>query len=131
MLKSTNSPSKVAEIITQRFIDEIKTTGFLPWSKPWYSIHAQNIVSKKAYRGINVLMLALFGENGTDFLTFNQAKAAEGFIGSKGKGKGIPIVFYTKLPPKELLGVTYGAKPEDVQAEPDTTSAVETEAVPA
>jgi antirestriction protein ArdC len=104
MLKTTNSPSKVAEIITQRFIDEIKTTGFLPWQKPWFSIHAQNIVSKKAYRGINVLMLALFGENGTDFLTFNQAKAADGFIGSKGKGKGIPIVFYTKLPPKEQFG---------------------------
>jgi len=102
MLKTTNSPNKVAEIITQRFIDEIKATGKLPWTKPWFSMRAQNIVSKKAYRGINVLAIALWGEGGMDFLTFNQVKAKGGYL-KEAKGKGIPIVFYTQLPKEELV----------------------------
>ena len=51
---------KVNEIITAKIVEAIKTSGVLPWRKPWKSFVFRNAISKKAYRGINVLMCSLF-----------------------------------------------------------------------
>lgn len=84
----------VPEVICNKFIEKIESGGILPWVKPWKSLAYCNAVSKREYRGINVLMLAIFGDD-TEYLTFNQAKAAKGTV--KKGAKGIPITFYAKL----------------------------------
>jgi antirestriction protein ArdC len=44
----------IYQTITERFIEQLKR-GTVPWQKPWSSV--QNLVSQKAYRGINSLLL--------------------------------------------------------------------------
>ena len=44
---------KVNEVITQRIIDELDK-GKVPWKQTWLDVGApKNLVSKKAYQGIN------------------------------------------------------------------------------
>ena len=92
--------NKVAEIITNRFLEGIKSSGSLPWTKPWKTVAFRNAVSGRQYNGINVLMLALFGRD-TDYLTFNQAKDNKGMV-RKGS-KGLPIVYYQALDKKDKV----------------------------
>ena len=81
----------VAAIVTERILESMKSTGSIIWQRPWRILGYRNAVSKKAYRGINVLMLSLLGADEW-YLTFNQAKAHGGNV--KKGSKGIPIVFY-------------------------------------
>lgn len=89
---------KVAAIIADKFITAIKTTSVLPWQRQFTALHHCNAVSKRPYRGINVLLASYFG-NDTEFVTFNQAKAAGGTI--KKGSKSFPICFFTKTKEKE------------------------------
>lgn len=89
--------AKVPEIITGRFIEAIEKGGILPWQKPWKSLAYCNATNKRCYRGINVLMLAVCG-NDNEYLTYNQAKQAGGNI--REGAKGIPITFYAKMEKK-------------------------------
>lgn len=99
----TNKTDKlsVADVITNRFLEAIKTSGKLPWQKPWRCIMPRNAVSGKPYNGVNVLMLSLFGVD-SDFLTFNQAKDNGGMV-RKGS-KGLPIVYFRFLDKKDKSG---------------------------
>lgn len=63
----------VYEIVTNQVIEQLKT-GVAPWRKPWSTSIPRNLISKKAYRGMNVLMLATQGYSSPYWLTFNQAK---------------------------------------------------------
>lgn len=97
----------VADVITNRFLEAIKTTGKLPWQKSWKCIMPRNAASGRNYNGINVLMLSMFGKD-SDFITFNQAKDNGGMI-SKGS-KGLPVVYFRFLDKKDKAGATvYGA----------------------
>lgn len=93
--------NNVAEIIAEKFIEAIKTSGKLPWQKPWRVVNTRNAVSGNAYKGINVLALAMFG-NDSDFLTFNQAKDNGGFI--KKGSKGIQICYFKFMDKKDEKG---------------------------
>lgn len=84
---------KANEIITSKFLAAIQENKTLPWQKPWRVISQYNAVSGKNYRGINILLLSLFGKDEA-FCTFRQAKAAKGNV--KSGSKGIPVVFYTQ-----------------------------------
>lgn len=46
------------EIVTNRILESLKQ-GIIPWRKPWSTagVMPTNIVSKKAYRGVNVMLL--------------------------------------------------------------------------
>lgn len=79
----------VYDWITERFINalrEAKATGDLrkiPWRRGWLLADpAVNLVSGKAYRGVNVLSLAIAGENYTSryWLTAKQAKDRGGNV---------------------------------------------------
>jgi len=50
------------EIITNRIISLLEK-GVVPWRKPWSTTfkHPCNLVTKKPYRGINVLLLGCAG----------------------------------------------------------------------
>lgn len=65
--------SKVYEIVQTRIIEQleeaIENGGTAPWRKPWKGGIPRNYITKKAYRGINLMML-----EGGSYLTFNQIK---------------------------------------------------------
>ncbi|MCB1753870.1 MAG: DUF1738 domain-containing protein [Gammaproteobacteria bacterium] len=80
--------------VTNRIIEEMEQ-GRLPWEKDWICAGGIiNRVSKKAYSGINILILGLAGMaySSQQWLTFKQAKELGGSI-RKGE-KGTRIVFY-------------------------------------
>ena len=89
--------------ITNKIVEELEA-GTVPWLKPWKSNAAfegmpYNLVSKRSYSGINVLVLwaeALDrGYASSAWLTFNQAKQKGGHI-RKGE-HGTQITFWKKL----------------------------------
>lgn len=65
---------KVNQIITEQIINNLQKSG--QWVKSWESLENVNLVSKKAYTGINTLLLAMsreqHGYNSNYWLTYNQ-----------------------------------------------------------
>jgi len=74
----------IYQMITDGMIEKLEE-GIVPWQKPWASHNPwpMNISSKRAYRGINTLILYLenmaHGYNSPYWLTFNQAKKVSGY----------------------------------------------------
>lgn len=82
----------VYEIITNRVIEELEK-GVCPWKKPWLtSIAPLNFKSKKTYRGINLLLLSMLGNQSPYYLTFKQIKDLGGTL--KAGSSGCPITFW-------------------------------------
>lgn len=89
----------VYEIITERITDLLEK-GTIPWRRPWAGGEMpRNLVSKKPYNGINVLMLACAGFTSPYFLTFNQTRKLGGTV-KKGE-KGTPVIFWKLLKDKK------------------------------
>ena len=85
--------STVYQKITDVIIEKLKQ-GVIPWQKPWNGEEGipRNLVSKKAYQGINVFLLSCLGYESPYFVTFKQAKQLGGSI-RKGE-KATFVVFY-------------------------------------
>lgn len=86
--------NKVYEKITDLIISKLEQ-GIIPWSKPWNVVDGGmpcNLKTKKAYRGVNVLMTMMQGYGSPYWVTFNQCKGMGGHV-RKGE-KGTPIVFW-------------------------------------
>lgn len=82
----------VYAIANEKIIAHLEA-GTVPWRKPWTdSGIPQNFVSRKAYRGINLLLLNLCGYARNLFLTFSQVKHLEGTV-KKGE-KAHPVLFW-------------------------------------
>jgi len=82
----------VYEIITKQITEKLEK-GCVPWHKPWKGSDLPvSLISKKAYRGINVLILLLQGFTSQYWLTFNQCKKLGGKI--KKGSKGTPVIFW-------------------------------------
>lgn len=84
------SPNEIYDMVTQRMIDLIKDANKGDYKRAWKEegyLIPYNFVSKKAYRGINTIMLTpLFGTlDNPYFLTFNQIQEKGGKLrkGSK------------------------------------------------
>ncbi len=85
--------NKVYEIVTQRIINALEQ-GEIPW-RPRFSVDKglpRNAVSKKPYRGVNLLLLWLARYQDNRFLTFKQAKEMGGEV-KKGE-HGWPVIFW-------------------------------------
>ena len=82
----------VYEVITDRIIAMLEA-GTVPWQKPWSVTTGlpRNLVSKKPYRGMNVLLLHAMSYESPFWLTFRQAKELGGSI-KKGE-KACPVIF--------------------------------------
>jgi len=95
---------KVYEIVTNTILEELEQ-GNVPWRKPW-KVNGdgipKNYVSKRHYRGINALLLAVSGMAFTDshWLTFNQVQQLGGKV-NKGE-KGHLVVFWKMLKKAEV-----------------------------
>jgi antirestriction protein ArdC len=82
----------VYQVITNRIVEMLEQ-GTVPWRKPWRTAgEPRNLVSGKAYRGINVLLLSSMGFASPWWLTFRQALQLGGNV--KKGSKGCPVVFW-------------------------------------
>ena len=81
----------VYEIITDRILESLKN-GVVPWKRPWRVDAPKNLVSGKAYRGVNVLLLQSAPYDSPHWLTFNQARNLGGSV-KKGE-RGCPVIFW-------------------------------------
>jgi antirestriction protein ArdC len=81
----------VYEIVTGQVIQQLES-GVAPWCKPWRTLPPANLISKKAYRGINVFLLAFAGYGSQYWLTYRQAQALGGNV-RRGE-HGTKIVFW-------------------------------------
>lgn len=71
--------------------------GVVPWRRPWTSRGPCNLVSRRPYRGINVLVLACQGRPSPWWLTYRQAAALGGHI-REGE-HGTQVVFWRVVDP--------------------------------
>jgi len=81
--------SNVYEIVTEKIIAQLES-GVAPWSRPWRSEPPVNLVSQKAYRGLNIFLLGSQGLGSKYWLTFNQANKLGGHV-KKGEKSSLVI----------------------------------------
>lgn len=86
--------SKVYQIVTDKILAELNK-GNIPWRQPWNSVGPKNLVSKKAYRGINPFLLEVRGFKSPWWVTFNQARELGGNV--KAGEKSTLVVFWKML----------------------------------
>ncbi len=89
----------IYKVITDLFLAQLKR-GTVPWQKPWQG--AQNIVSRKQYRGINTLVLGSTAFGSPYWMTYKQATDLGGSV-NKG-AKSLPVVYHKLLPKKDAAG---------------------------
>ena len=89
----------VYDIVTEKICAELER-GVVPWRKPWVGGDQApaNLISKRAYTGINPLLLSLRGYSSPYFLTYKQAAELGGTV-RKGEKSSL-VVFYAKLQSK-------------------------------
>lgn len=79
------------EKLAERILESIEKDGVAPWHKPW-AVDVPKNISKRPYRGINVLLLSLSKYSSPFWLTYNQAQKLGGTV-NKGE-HGTQIVFW-------------------------------------
>ena len=92
-----NEKFDVYQMVTDRIIAQMEK-GTIPWRKTWQGGEPINYVSRKPYKGLNLLLLPFGGE----WLTFNQCKDLKGAV-KKGE-KASPVIFEFPQKQKESLG---------------------------
>jgi antirestriction protein ArdC len=89
--ENTTVTKDVYSLVTEKII-ELLESGTIPWRKPWTDAGApKNLISKRPYRGVNILLLNSLGFSQNLFLTWKQLKTIGGSV-KKGE-KGILVVF--------------------------------------
>jgi antirestriction protein ArdC len=97
--QTDTKPVDVYSLVTNRII-ELLEAGTVPWRKPWTGKGIpMNAISKRPYRGINMMLLNSYDYPHNHFLTWKQIKTIGGSV-LKGE-KGIFVVF-TKMIEKEV-----------------------------
>lgn len=96
--KAQSGPKQsIYERITEQVLNQL-AKGVVPWKRPWKTLLdgapevPRNYVSKKAYRGINMMLLSCNNHERPYYVTFNQAKELGGSV--KKGAKGNLILFY-------------------------------------
>jgi antirestriction protein ArdC len=85
--------------ITERFIAQLRA-GCVPWQRPWQSV--QNLVSKKAYKGINSLTLGSTRFGSPFWMTFRQAHELGGTV--RKRERSSPVIYYKFLEKRDENG---------------------------
>ena len=88
---SLSQHSSVYSIITEQIVQQLES-GVAPWRKPWNVAQPANLLSRKPYRGINVLLLAVRGYGSPYWLTYKQATMLGGNV-RRGE-HGTKVVFW-------------------------------------
>ena len=74
---------------------ELLDAGVVPWRRPWTARGPCNLISRRPYRGINVLVLACQRRPSPWWLTYRQATALGGSV-REGE-RGTQVVFWRVL----------------------------------
>ncbi len=97
--KKNETHIDVYQIVNDKIIEQLNN-GTVPWRKPWTDAGLpQNIISKKFYRGINMMMLGMEGYEHNLFLSFKQVHDIGGKV-KKGE-KGHIVVYWSQLDNKQ------------------------------
>lgn len=85
--------------VTEKLLEAMER-GVVPWVQPWTTTLPSNAVSRRAYRGINVLMTWLHqlegGYSSSAYLTYKQAQEHGGQV-RRGE-HGVTVVYYKQVP---------------------------------
>lgn len=96
--QSSSTKVDVYELVTNRII-ELLEAGTIPWQKPWNdSGIPMNLLSKRAYRGINLWLLLSCNYEHNLFLTWDQLKSIGASV--KQGEHGHIVVFWKPLKKK-------------------------------
>lgn len=79
------------DVITDRIVKQLEQ-GVIPWRQPWQTLPPVSLNTLRAYRGVNVFLLASQGYGSPYWLTFNQVKKLGGHV-RKGE-HGTPVTFW-------------------------------------
>lgn len=107
------SPSKVAEIVTNKVIEQLEN-GLIPWKKPWVGLDGvYSYTTGKPYRGINCFLLSEPGE----YITFNELKKLQEKNNEITIPKGIKwkMVVYWAVNTKSIKNESDGADEEKLK----------------
>ena len=80
---NTDTKTDVYQIITDRIL-ALLDAGVNPWRKPWHAAAwkpPQNLLSRRPYRGVNVLLLGLSPYSSPYWVSFKQALQARVVFG--------------------------------------------------
>lgn len=91
--------AKVYEVVTDRILGMLDK-GTIPWQKPWNNRAPANYITGKAYRGINVWLLAACRYDDNRFLTMKQVNEKGGRV-KKGE-KAHLVVFWSPIKKTEM-----------------------------
>jgi antirestriction protein ArdC len=100
--------NKLYSEITNAILTELEKGG-VPWRKDWRSTASaaipHNVISKRPYSGVNVILLWLKGQqrgwSSMEFLTFKQAAEAGGTVRHGEKSVGIVFVKQLQVPDRK------------------------------
>ncbi len=131
----------IYEMVNAQII-ELLEAGTVPWHKPWSGGDSpKNLISKKPYRGLNIMLLGSRPFASPYWLTYNQAQKIGGSVnkGEKstvvifwkflevedkdtGKSKTIPMLRYYRVFNSEQCMIPEGKIPESVIVENEIES---------
>ena len=91
------------DLITNKIIEALDA-GTAPWCKPWATGGCLNLISGKAYRGINTLLLGMQGYKMPFWVTYKQAQSLGGTV-KKGE-RGTHIIYYRLIETSKTVNGT-------------------------
>jgi antirestriction protein ArdC len=83
--------SSVYQIVTEQILKQLES-GVAPWHRPWTAQLPMNLISGRAYRGLNVFLLSSSGYGSPYWLTYRQAIERGGHV-RRGE-HGTKVVFW-------------------------------------
>jgi antirestriction protein ArdC len=87
----------IYKMVTDQILASLKQ-GEIPWVRPWNVEQPRNLISKKAYKGVNLWLL--MGKGGSPYwLTYKQAKQLGGNV-RKGE-HGSMVIYWSMLKTKD------------------------------
>jgi antirestriction protein ArdC len=98
--------ASVYEIVTEQVIRQLES-GVAPWRKPWRTEMPCNLISGKAYRGLNTFLLGSQGYPSRYWLTFNQANKIGGHVK---KGEHSSLVTFWNIGEEKLVRQSDGTE---------------------
>lgn len=103
----------VCAAVTQRIVAALEA-GTVPWKKPWHSVPGapENAVTRRPYRGLNVVLLSVPDYADNRWLTFRQARELGGSVR---KGERSTEVAFWK-PVERTSGTGGDAEEEEARA---------------
>lgn len=98
-METSTTHVDVYQLVTDSIIAQLEQK-VVPWRKPWQeSGPPSNLLTKRPYHGVNLLLLSCFNYQSNYFLTWKQLKAIGGSV-QKGQ-IGHLVVFWKRIPDQE------------------------------